>query len=125
MSLGEAMFSPKSSFTSPPSTPRKGMNTPLRDGSRKDGFEEIGSASKEKRKPDGSPFRPSLSSPMVMTPKKGGRVRNWRLDGKVGIGARRWLVKKKRTQKRKTASNRKNKRKSTKKQRTSRARKHK
>ena len=122
MSLGEAMLSPKSSFTTPRSTPTKGTNTPLRDGSRKDGIEAIGSASKGRRKPDGSPFRPTTSSPMGVTPKKGGRVRNWRLDGKVGKGVRRWLVKKKRTQKRKTSATRKTKRKSARKQRTSRLR---
>ena len=116
------MFSPKSSFTTPPSTPTKSMNTPLRDVGGKDGIEAIGSASKGRRKLDGSPFRPTSLSLMGMTPKKGGRVRNWRLDGKVGKGVRRWLVKKKRTQKRKTRAARKTKRKSARKQRTSRLR---
>ena len=124
MSLG--MQSPtKWLLTTPPSTPTKSMNTPLRDSGGKDGLEAIGSASKGRRKPDGSPFRPSSSSPMEVTPKKGGRVRNWRLDGKVGKGVRRRLVKKKRTQKRKTRGTRKTKRQPTRKHRASRHRKHK
>ena len=116
------MLSPKSPFATPKSTPTKSMNSPMEGYGDKSGKEAIGSASKGRRKPDGSPFRPTSSSPMGVTPKKGGRVRNWRLDGKVGKGVRRWLVKKKRTQKRKTRGTHKTKRKSTRKQRTSRLR---